>query len=97
MILITFLENAFKYSSLSEKEKSKININLSLQHQSLTFEIDNSFDDTIQNISDIPNESRGFGIQNAKTLLQMSYPNKHSLSIDKKEQRFYVQLKMDLS
>jgi len=97
MILITFLENAFKYASLCEVEKVKINIRLTLNQEALMFEIDNPFEESDQKKGNIPSESSGFGVQNAKTLLQMSYPDRHSLSIEKRRNRFFVQLKMNLA
>ncbi len=91
MILITFVENAFKYGISASKE-ALIRIHLSMGNGFLELCCSNQ----VINKDRIP-ESTGIGIENTRRRLQHHYPERHELDIRKSEDFFEVRLRIDLS
>jgi len=90
MILIVFLENAFKHGlDLMEKD-AIINLNLKMNANSLHFYIENNFTHS-ENIHEA-----GIGLENVKRRLSLIYPNTHELKIVKNSNLFCVDLKIHL-
>ncbi|HMP98938.1 MAG TPA: histidine kinase [Cyclobacteriaceae bacterium] len=94
LILITFLENAFKHGVTSKSNKSWINVHLKLEGKRCTFIVDNSK-------QPLPADSKegksGIGLQNVQRRLELSYPGKYSLQVIDAEDNYQVELKMDLA
>jgi len=91
-ILITFVENAFKYGILPKK-KSQIFIKMLLLNDAMYFVTRN----TKHNIVHPSKEaSMGIGLDNAKKQLQILYPDKHQLEIEDEIDFFQVQLQIQL-
>jgi two-component system, LytTR family, sensor kinase len=86
LILMTFVENVFKYG-ISSHEPSDIIIKLSADEQTITFFCQNKLFETKQNV-----ERTGIGIPNARKRLLHLYLNKHFLDIDTGNGLFTVQL-----
>jgi sensor histidine kinase YesM len=78
MLLIPFVENAFKHG-VGWIEKPAIGIRLSLSGGILDLLVHNKFND--QEDSKDPNS--GIGLTNVQTRLQLMYPGKHTLSLQK--------------
>ncbi|MFL5754219.1 MAG: sensor histidine kinase [Bacteroidia bacterium] len=91
MILIHFIENAFKYG-VNPDERSKIEIAADLNSDKLEFKVTNKKVNVENKVS-----SPGTGIDNVRTRLQLLYPQRHQLVIKDTEQSFTVELKLDLS
>ena len=83
LILIPFVENAFKYG-VSTKENTKINIELEIAANKIHFSVSNFIVQTENNLT----ENTGIGINNVKRRLQLLYPERHQL-ITRQEQGFY--------
>lgn len=92
MMLIPFIENAFKHGVNSE-QKSHIKIKIDMKGTELHFEISNRKVD-IQNDT---SENSGLGISNTRHRLDLIYPSKHLLSISETEKEFKVSLHINLS
>ncbi|WP_091406799.1 sensor histidine kinase [Aquimarina amphilecti] len=90
MILIVFIENAFKHGFDLLDKKAFINISLKDDDNALYFNIENNFN--------TPTEERekGIGLENVKRRLALIYPNTHELKIVKNETLFRVDLKLYL-
>lgn len=88
LLLITFIENAFKYVGFNEREENFINIRLGQNEGKLHFNIINTRD----NFSFRTDKSSGLGIGNAKRRLELLYPDRHQLKIEGKDDRFEVDL-----
>ncbi len=90
LLMITFIENAFKYGVIAD-EIAVININIMIKSNQLNFEISNE-------VNPISNEFShdGIGLNNTKNRLQLIYPNRHQLNIQNINNKFVVQLKIDL-
>lgn len=87
MLLITFVENAFKYGT-SSNEPSFIHIRLKQQGDMLCFEVENSVF-----ARDNKNSSQ-MGIENCKRRLSLLYPDRHQLDISKSDGVFRVRLEL---
>ncbi len=93
LILIVFIENAFKHSLSTQSDKISIDVKLELSDSGvLEFVCKNSF----QPQSNTDNLSQGIGLENVKKRLQLLYPNAHHLKIEKRENQYEVRLTMDL-
>ena len=93
LILMVFIENAFKHSTASQSEDIKIDINIELKANNiLEFICKNSF----QTISNTNNLAEGIGLENVKKRLALIYPNSHQLTIQKTENEYHVNLLIEL-
>lgn len=89
MLLITFVENAFKYGSSSSSD-CRIAINAELCEGILVFETENR-------IMRRPSEgTTGIGIENCRARLELLYPDKYTLDIRQDDDMFRVRLTMQL-
>lgn len=91
LLLIPFIENAFKYVSTYEDGENKLLINLKRKGTSFYFDCYNTKDQWI-----VPSlkEEGGIGIGNVKRRLELLYPHKHFLNIMNNENSFKVELKI---
>jgi two-component system, LytTR family, sensor histidine kinase AlgZ len=92
LILITFLENAFKHGVTSSSKESWINVSLECKPNQLHFTVSNSK----PSVSRI-DEKSGIGLQNVKRRLELSYPGKHVLKMNDLPNEYRVQLYLDFS
>jgi two-component system, LytTR family, sensor kinase len=92
LLLIPFVENAFKHISHYSHEKNYIRVNLQRENGTLIFIVENSKDD--QQRSTEPRG--GIGLANVKRRLELLYPGKHSLQIRNDEHIFKVELNLHL-
>ena len=74
MLLITFVENAFKYG-VSSNEPCFIHIRLTQQQDTLCFEVENSVFEREKK------DSKRMGIDNCRRRLSLLYPGRHRLNI----------------
>ncbi|MCU7619254.1 sensor histidine kinase [Chryseobacterium sp. PBS4-4] len=91
-ILVTFVENAFKYGFNAE-ENSKIAVKLIVQENVLNFTVFNNIVNT--NISD--ENSLKIGLRNTFEHLNQIYPEKHTVKINETEKTYEVDLTINLS
>lgn len=91
MLLIPFIENAFKHGVNSE-QKSKIKIEISINKTEFQLRVVNKKVNAQTDIS----EKSGLGIKNTKHRLDLIYPSKHLLVIDDTEKDFSVSLHINL-
>lgn len=93
LILIPFLENAFKHGVSDKYPESWVKMELSSDEGELLMKLSNSvFEKNQSNI-----EASGFGLKNVKQRLQLSYPQSHSLRIEPGPKEFKVELRLTLS
>jgi Histidine kinase len=91
LILISFIENAFKHG-INPEENSSINIRIETNKEELKMDITNKKVNMVQH-DELKN---GIGIENTKYRLQLLYPSKHQLQIEETEKDFSVHLKISL-
>jgi len=90
MILIPFIENAFKYG-VNASGRNKIRCRLICQNETVEFYISNK---VLENTETMP--STGIGLDNVKKRLDLIYPDTHSLDIDQSNGLYTVKLKIAL-
>ena len=90
LILLPFVENAFKHGASESRFGSFINIDLKLDHSMLCFKIENSNSQDYATI-----KSENIGLNNIRRQLELLYPE-HKLEIDNKNNTFSVSLKINL-
>ena len=89
MILITFLENAFKHGS--KGAKTSVEISLLVQNNVLIYDIKNG-KETLATIV----EKSGIGLKNAQRQLELYYQNRYTLDIIETDKIYHTQLKINL-
>lgn len=89
MILVTFLENAFKHGS--KGAKTHVEIHLELQNNVLIYEVKNRKDEHANLL-----EKSGIGLKNVKRQLELYYHQKHTLYIQEDEQNYGIELKINI-
>lgn len=90
MVLITFVENAFKYGSSSTKD-CNITIKAELKNRGLSFSVQNSIMRRDKSESEI-----SVGLNNCSARLNLIYPGRHILSVSECNGMFKVSLKIKL-
>ncbi len=94
LILVVFIENAFKHSTKSLSKNILIEIALDVSETGfLRFEITNNFKSG--HIS--KSESSGIGLENVIKRLHLLYPKKHNLNIQQDDSVYTVTLTMQLN
>ena len=90
LLLITFIENAFKYVGFNEDKTNRVDIFLECRQGMLFFKVFNTKDSYIN-----PTEqSSGLGIVNTKRRLELLYPGKHQLVINNLENDYELTLSL---
>ena len=92
LILVVFIENAFKHSQSSQTENIKIDINIDMQDNVLKFYCKNNFQPLV-NQNDL---THGIGLENVKKRLNLLYKNAHHLEINKSNNQYEVRLNLEL-
>lgn len=93
LLLLPFIENAFKFSDIDSNPAAKIEIRLSVaSNGQFTFTCHN----TLKKKTQLNTESGGIGIQNVKKRLELLYPTSYFLDIRESEKNYQVQLKLTL-
>ncbi|WP_159476302.1 sensor histidine kinase [Dyadobacter sp. 3J3] len=94
MLLLPFIENAFKHGT-SSLEKTQILIDLTVEKGSLSLKVFNHIQNekVSQDLS-----SGGIGLVNTKRRLDLLYPDRHILAIDENTEKgtYQVDLQIDL-
>lgn len=92
MILIPFLENAFKHG-FTDKENCKVEIKLRIESPRLMFQVRNCIN---QNAEKNKDSTSGIGLDNVRRRLELIYPGRYDLDIDPGPKQFKVTLKLIL-
>ncbi len=92
LILIVFIENAFKHSQSGQSSNITIDIDLRLEGHTLKFYCKNNFESS----DALDTVAKGIGLENVKKRLQLLYPNKHRLDINRENGNFEVHLELQL-
>ncbi len=93
LIFISFIENAFKHG-ISYREKSFIYISMTSEKESLKFRCVNSL---VKTREDDKNGHSGIGLHNVTKRLNLLFPGKHEITINKSETEFEVILQINFA
>lgn len=91
MMLIVFVENAFKHSKNTQDERIFVEIGLKLWGNSILFRVKNSCNKQQNNEA----QMGGLGLENVKKRLKLLYPNMHDLAIKETAETFEIKLRLD--
>lgn len=93
LLLITFLENAFKHGAKGSSGNTFIKLDIKVEKNKLNFTVENN-----KGLIDEVNtgEHNGLGLENVKRQLELLYPGKHLLNIKDEQDRFVVALQLSL-
>ena len=89
LLLIVLVENAFKHGIEPAEDAAWLSMELTATASKLHFTCSNSFEETRES-------SSGIGLENLRRRLQLLYPEKHKLSIEKKDHIFKAELELQL-
>ncbi len=91
LLLLPFVENAFKHGVSNQPENGEVSIDIKLANKTLDFAIANSKPMVKQ-----PVESKGIGLSNVRKRLELLYNDKFNLAIDDKNEIYSVFLTIEL-
>jgi two-component system, LytTR family, sensor kinase len=94
LILLPFVENAFKHGLNTVTKNGFIHLNIKAQDQFLTLSIENNIPPAGNAVAV---QSHGIGIENVKKRLELVYPNRYKLLIERKNNSFLVNLQLQLA
>ena len=95
LILITFLENAFKHGVSNDNKKAWVNLTIKLNGKDCIYTVENS-KNKINGVTSEHGKS-GIGLRNVKRRLELTYGEKYDLEVKDLPDRYYVQLKLSLN
>lgn len=91
LLMLPFLENAFKHGISEQIEKCWLSVDVSVKKNTLLFKVANSKNEFVHN------STNGIGINNVKKRLNLIYPNRHELRINDEGNFFVVSLLVKLT
>ncbi len=92
MLMIPFVENAFKYG-ISLNKKSWVKVNLRCEDGTIYLDVNNS---NHKDSREDKSEDHGIGIDNVRRRLELLYPDNHELVIRENDTEFFVHLTVKL-
>ena len=92
LLLLTFVENAFKHGVANEINQAHIDINISKRGGELFFKVANSKPQVIEN----KEQKESIGLSNIKKQLELLYPKAYDLIIENTTNSFSANLKLHL-
>lgn len=95
LILLPFVENAFKHGTSNEHRECWITIDLKVKDHLLMFKVENSVN-TSNKPGNLLGYKSGIGLKNVKRRLELLYPSRHQLGIVKEAEAHWVDLKLEL-
>lgn len=92
LLLIPFVENAFKHSDIEKIGRGWVDIRLGTSAHALVFEVKNSLPD----VPGSKDTTGGIGLENVGRQLELLYPGRHRLEIRRLELVFEVYLTIEI-
>jgi len=93
LLLITFVENAFKHGAKGSTGNAFIKIKLTTAQNTVNFRVENNIGVVDRAAND---DYGGLGLDNVKRRLDLIYPQRHKLLIENSDQIFLVHLQLQL-
>ena len=88
LLLIQFVENAFKHGMKEKSDQNWMKVEMIIKKDELLFTVNNSsYQETV---------SEGIGINSVKHILNLQYENKYEMQMLQEDNRFLVNLKLNL-
>lgn len=90
LVMITFLENAFKHGVSTNSSEAFIKVKIDLDEKRCLYTVENT------KLPEKSHEKSGIGLQNVKRRLDLSYPDNYVLNIKETPDRYAVELHLIL-
>jgi len=90
LILLSLVENAFKHGASVDSGSPFISIHLSLKHNYISFKVANSF------TGEEEIAGKGIGLSNVRRQLELLYPSRYHVDIQRINNVYSVELEIDL-
>ncbi|RAJ83679.1 histidine kinase [Chitinophaga dinghuensis] len=91
LLLIPFVENAFKYVSANTNKENKILLHLNYKNNNFTLQVENTTEPLLQ-----PTTAGGIGLENVKRQLELIYKGNYQLNITPGTTDYKVMLTIDI-
>ena len=91
MILLPFVENAFKHGAAESRFHSFVHIYIKVKNKNLIFNVENSVE-----LSSPKDYHSGIGLNNVRRQLELLYPG-HELKIEERPESFFISLRLNLN
>lgn len=91
LLFISFIENAFKYG-VNPGKQNEIIVKFHIKEKDIKLLVVNDIYTELRN-----EDSSGLGIENTVKRINLYFPNRNSLNLYEKDNKFYVELKLDLN
>jgi two-component system LytT family sensor kinase len=91
LLLIPFIENAFKHVGSTLKQKPYVKVIITVNSNQIQLKLINSVN---TGVTKKETKSGGIGIENVRKRLELLYPKRYNLSITNTENEFCVELKL---
>lgn len=92
LILLTFIENAFKHGVKNELEIAKVSLSLTTENDHIIFKLSNS-KPKLKTIT-VKKAKKNIGLKNIEHQLNLIYPNSHTLNIKDNDNLYTVTLSL---
>jgi sensor histidine kinase YesM len=93
MLLIVFIENAFKHAKNTVDDRIFIAVKLKTGVDTIDFSVENSHSKPAENNS-FANRHSGFGLDNVTKRLELLYPGEYALDIKSTDKSYSATLKL---
>jgi LytS/YehU family sensor histidine kinase len=90
LLLISFVENAFKHISHKTSRNNFVNVDMNRKNGLFEFTVENSKEDNFP----LKEKQGGIGLNNVKRRLELLYPGKHELQIEDKNEVYKINFKL---
>jgi hypothetical protein len=95
MLLIVFIENAFKHAKNTAEENISIQMELKFWADQILFSLRNSYNSSARQ-KELDDRAGGLGLENVQRRLALLYPGEHHLKITDEGAAFAVQLQLKM-
>jgi len=95
LILISFVENAFKHSRHTLSNQLYINGSIKVQDNKLVMRIDNSYNPDMKR-EDVVKRDGGIGMENVRKRLKLLYHDRYQLTAEESNNIYKLKLQIDL-
>lgn len=92
LILVVFIENAFKHSQSGQSSDIEIDISVKLNNDTLEFTCKNNYEPGFT----LDSVAKGIGLKNVRKRLELLYPKKYVLDIKEADNSYNVSLILEL-
>ena len=96
LLLMTFVENMFKYASMLKGKQHLLKIRILLRECRFMFYCENPFSENAKKDMDSNWRESGIGLATTRKRLTLLYPGKHELQLTAENQTYQVTLNMQL-